>query len=581
MSSETPPRADDGPGNFVEELVAADIQNGKNGGKVVTRFPPEPNGYLHIGHAKSICLNFGLAETFGGTCNLRFDDTNPEVEDVEYVESIQEDVRWLGFQWAGEPLYASDYFEKLYAFAERLVEEGKAYVDSRSLDEIRATRGDYHHVGQPSPFRERSPAENLELLRRMKAGEFPDGAHVLRAKGDMASTDVKMRDPIMYRIRHARHHRTGDRWCIYPMYDWAHGQSDYIEGVTHSICTLEFVNHRPLYHWFLDALGVARAEHPEQIEFARLNLTYTVLSKRRLQELVAGKHVLGWDDPRMPTLAGMRRRGYTREAIRAFCDRVGVSTRDSVVDVSLLEHALREHLNATSPRVMAVLRPLKVVLENFPEGEVIELEAPFDPEKPDGPRRKVPLTRELFIERDDFAEVPPKKWQRLAPGQEVRLRYACLVTCKDVVKDAAGNVVELRCTWDPASKGGSPADGRKVKGTLHWVSARLGVRAEVRLYDRLFSVENPLAGDKDEYLSHLNPSSLEVVEGAVVEPAIAAPDALARFQFERLGYFCADPAGRPGAPLFNRTIGLRDTWAAIAGKDAGVSDAAKPAKRPG
>ncbi len=568
MTSESAsPREDDGPGNFVDDIVAADLEQKKNDGRVVTRFPPEPNGYLHVGHAKSICLNFGLAERFGGQVNLRFDDTNPETEDVEYVESIKADIRWLGFDWQGREFYASDYFDKLYAFAEKMVEEGKAYVDSRSLDEIRASRGDYFKPGEPSPHRDRSPAENLDLLRRMKAKEFPDGAHVLRAKGDMASTDMKMRDPIMYRIRHAKHHRTGDKWCVYPMYDWAHGQSDYIEGVTHSICTLEFVNHRPLYNWFLDEIHAPENSRPRQIEFAKLNFTFTVLSKRRLQNLVKGGHVKGWDDPRMPTLAGMRRRGFSAEALRNLCERVGVSTRDSVVDVALLEHALRENLNATSPRVMAVLRPLKIVIENFEEGRVEELEALFDPEKPDGPRRKVPLTREVFIEKDDFAEVPPKKWQRLAPGVEVRLRYACLVTCREVVKDAAGNVTELRCTWDPASKGGSPPDGRKVKGTLHWVSASHGKKAEVRLYDRLFVVENPLAGDKDDYLTHLNPRSLEVLEGAVVEPWLASAEALARFQFERLGYFCVDPDTGPGALVFNRTISLRDTWAAIANKD--------------
>jgi glutaminyl-tRNA synthetase len=553
-------RAGEQPGNFVEEIVRADVQAGKNGGRVLTRFPPEPNGYLHIGHAKSICLNFGLAKTFGGQVNLRFDDTNPETEDVEYVEAIQEDIRWLGFQWQGEALYASDYFGKLYDFAEKMIAEGKAYVDSQTLDQIRETRGDYHKPGTPSPFRERSVAENLDLLRRMRAGEFPDGAHVLRAKGDMASLDVKMRDPLMYRIRHAHHHRTGDRWCIYPMYDWAHGQSDYVEGITHSICTLEFINHRPLYNAFLDLIGAPPNARPQQIEFAKLQFTYTVLSKRRMKELVQGGHVAGWDDPRMPTLAGLRRRGFTPAALRNLCERVGVSTRDSVVDISLLEHTLRDDLNATSPRVMAVLRPLKLVIENLPAGEVVELDAPYDPEKPEGARRKVPLTREVFIEQEDFAEVPPKKWQRLSPGAEVRLRHACLVTCKEVVKDAAGNVTLLRCTWDPASKGGAAPDGRKVKGTLHWVSATHGLPAQVRLYDRLFTVENPLADKETSYLTYLNPKSLEVVQG-VVEPSLAGVQALDRFQFERIGYFNVDPDSKPGALVFNRTISLKDTWA--------------------
>jgi glutaminyl-tRNA synthetase len=564
---ETPARADDGPGNFVEDLVAEDVKAGKNGGRVVTRFPPEPNGYLHIGHAKSICLNFGLAQKFGGQCNLRFDDTNPETEEVEYVESIKNDVRWLGFDWGKNEFYASDYFDKLYEFAIKMIEDGKAYVDSRSLEEIRGSRGDYHRAGEASPFRDRSPADNLDLFKRMRAGEFPDGAHVLRAKGDMESVDVKLRDPIMYRIRHAKHHRTGDKWCIYPMYDWAHGQSDYIEGVTHSICTLEFINHRPLYNLFLDLIGAPPNARPQQTEFAKLNLTYIVLSKRRLLQLVQSGQVRGWDDPRMPTIAGLRRRGVTPEAIRALCDRVGVATRDSMVDIALFEHALREDLNARSPRVMAVQKPLRVVLENFPEGEVLELDAPFDPEKADGPTRKVPLTRELFVEEDDFAEVPPKKWQRLAPGQEVRLRYACLITCREVEKDASGKVTTLRCTWDPASRGGTPADGRKVKGTLHWVSATRGVPAEVRLYDRLFTVENPLADKDVDYIKYLNPKSLEVLSGAVVEPFLATAKGLDRFQFERLGYYCVDPDSKAGALVFNRTIGLRDTWAAQAGKD--------------
>ena len=563
-----PRTADAGPGNFIDELVAKDVANGKNGGRVVTRFPPEPNGYLHIGHAKSLCLNFGIAENFkGGVCNLRFDDTNPAVEDVEYVDSIKEDARWLGCNWGDREFYASDYFEKLYQYAIALIKDGKAYVDSQTLEEIRASRGDFHTKGKDSPHRGRTVAENLDLFARMRTGEYPDAAHVLRAKIDMASADLKMRDPLMYRIKRAHHHRTGDAWPIYPMYDFAHGLSDSIEGVTHSICTLEFVNHRALYHWFLDALKVEN--HPEQIEFARLNLGYTVLSKRKLAELVETKSVDGWDDPRMPTLAGMRRRGFTPEAIRKFCDRIGVSNRDGVVDVSLLEHALRDDLNARSPRVMTVLRPLRVVLENFPEGEVLELDALYDPSIPEGPSRKVPLSRVLYVERDDFVENPPnKKWFRLAPGQEVRLRYGCLITCKEVIKDASGEVIELRCTWDPESRGGTPKDGRKVKGTLHWVSAERSVPAEVRLYDRLFRVENPLNDDGD-YKQHLNPLSLETLTGCRAEPSLASAKTLDRFQFERLGYFCVDPDSKPGKLVFNRTISLKDSWTAIARKTEG------------
>jgi glutaminyl-tRNA synthetase len=552
---------DDGtPGNFVDDIVRNDVANGKNGGRVMTRFPPEPNGYLHIGHAKSICLNFGLAEKFGGKCNLRYDDTNPETENPEFVQSIDEDVRWLGFDWQDRKYFASDYFGKLYEYAVVLIKAGKAYVDDRDVETIRATRGDYYQPGEESPFRNRPVAENLDRFERMRAGEYPDGSCVLRAKIDMSSTDVKLRDPVMYRIRRAHHHRTGDQWCIYPTYDWAHGQSDAIEGVTHSVCTLEFVNHRPLYHWFLSALALP--SHPEQIEFARLNLTYTVLSKRKLQELVEGGHVASWDDPRMPTLAGMRRRGVTPEAIRNFCERIGVSTRDSLVDVSLLEHALREHLNATSPRVMAVLRPLKIVLDNFPEGRVDELVAPYDPEKPDGPSRKVPFARELYIEQEDFAEVPAKKWFRLAPGQEVRLRYACIVRCTDVVKDAAGNVIEVHCSWDPNSQGGNAADGRKIKGTIHWVSAAHALTAEARLYDRLFSVENPQKDKDVDWKTHLNPKSLEVVKDCKVEPSLASAKAAERFQFERIGYFCIDRDSKSDKLVFNRTISLKDSWAA-------------------
>ena len=564
MSDDASARSDDGPGNFVEELIQSDVTAGKNGGRVATRFPPEPNGFLHLGHAKSVCVNFGLAKRFGGTCNLRFDDTNPATEDVNFVEAIQRDIAWLGFAWSGEVRYASDYFEQLYGFAVRMIEAGEAYVDSRSLEDIRATRGDYHHPGQNSPFRDRPVAENLDLFRRMRAGEFADGTHVLRAKGDMASTDMKMRDPLMYRIKHAHHYRTGDAWSVYPMYDWAHGQSDFIEGITHSLCTLEFANHRPLYHWFLDRIGAPADTRPQQTEFARLNLTYTVLSKRWLQDLVKKGVVTGWDDPRMPTIAGVRRRGFTPEALRQFCDRIGVSTRDSFVDVALLEHAVRENLNATSPRVMAVLRPLRVVIENWDENRVVEFDAPYDPEKPDGPSRKVPFGRVVYIEREDFMEVPAKKWFRLAPGAEVRLRYACILRCREVIKDASGEVVELRCTWDEASLGGNAADGRKIKGTLHWVSAAHGVPAEVRLYDRLFTVENPMADD--DMHKHLNPRSLEVLTGSVVEPSLAAAAPGDRVQFERLGYFCADLDSRPGALVFNRTITLKDTWAAQSAK---------------
>ncbi len=560
----TPLAPNDHAPNFVAELVASDVAQGKHGGRVHTRFPPEPNGYLHLGHAKSICLNFGLARAFGGQCNLRFDDTNPETEEVEYVQSIQDDVRWLGFQWDGEAYYASDYFDALYTFAMNMVLSGKAYVDSRSSDEIRDSRGDFHTAGMNSPYRARSVAENADLFARMRAGEFPDGAHVLRAVGDMASADVKMRDPLMYRIRHAKHHRTGNKWCIYPMYDWAHGQSDYLEKITHSVCTLEFANHRPLYHWFLDQVGADAAERPHQTEFARLNVTYTVLSKRKLQELVQGKHVSGWDDPRMPTLSGMRRRGYTARALRNFCDRIGVSTRDSVVDVQLLEHALREHLGATVPRAMAVLRPLKLVVTNLAEGEDIALTAPLRPDLEQNESSEVrPLTlsRELYIEQDDFMETPAKKYFRLAPGTEVRLRYACIVKCTEVLKDANGQVTEVHVTWDPDSKGGMPADGRKVKGTIHWVRAASAVSAEVRLYDRLFAAENPMA-DKDNWLATLNPASVEVVHAAKLEPWVAESSAECTYQFERLGYFCVDKDSQPTAPVLNRTISLKDGFVA-------------------
>ena len=552
--------------NFVLELVESDVASGKNGGKVMTRFPPEPNGYLHIGHAKSICLNFGVAESIGAgaVCNLRFDDTNPTVEEDEYVRSIQQDIRWLGYGWGERLFFASDYFGKLYDLAEKLVEAGKAYVDSQTLEEIRAGRGNFYKPGRVSPHRDRTPAENLDLLRRMRAGEFEDGAHVLRAKIDMQSPNQNMRDPVMYRIKREHHHRTGDAWCIYPMYDFAHGYSDAFEGVTHSVCSLEFENHRPLYDWFLDQFSFS--PRPQQIEFARLNLTYTELSKRKLRQLVETGKVSGWDDPRMPTLAGMRRRGFSPEAIRAFCERIGVSKRNSFVDVTLLEHAVREDLNARCRRAMGVLRPIRVVIENFEEGREETFDAPWHPEKQDEGSRKVALTREVFIDRDDFAEVPPKGWFRLTPGGEVRLRYACIIKCERVVKNERGEVVELRCSWDPDSRGGNPKDGRKVKGTLHWVSAKHGVEAEVRLYDRLFRVEHPGEEEGRDMLDELNPGALEVLAGARVEPALATAAPGDRIQFERVGYFCVDPDSKSGSLVFNRTIGLKDSWAAKQGK---------------
>ncbi len=555
-----------GPGNFIEELVDQELREGKYQ-RIVTRFPPEPNGYLHIGHAKSIVLNFGLgAKTPDSRCNLRFDDTNPEKESTEFVESIERDVRWLGYDWGERALYASDYFEQLYEWAVKLIEEGKAYVDSQSPEEIKENRGDFHRPGVDSPYRDRPVEESLDLFRRMRAGEFDEGAHVLRAKIDMQSKDLKLRDPLMYRIRKKTHHRTGDAWPIYPMYDWAHGQSDAIEGVTHSICTLEFQNHRPLYDWFLTALGFELPNRPKQIEFAKLAVTYTVLSKRRLTRLVEGGYVEGWDDPRMPTIAGMRRAGVTPTALRKFCERIGVARRDNVVELGLFEHILREDLNATSPRVMGVLRPLKVVLENYPEGKVEWFEVMNHPEYPERGTREVPFSRELWVERDDFLEEAPKKWHRLAPGKEVRLRGAALVTCREVVKDDAGEVVELRCTWDPESPGGTPSDGRKVRGTLHWVSAAHAVDAEVRLYDRLFRVENPAADPDVDFLEHLNPDSLEVLTGCKLEPSMAAPEPGVRVQLERLGYFCVDPDSTPDKPVLDRTITLKDTWAKLAAK---------------
>jgi glutaminyl-tRNA synthetase len=551
--------------NFVLDLVESDVAAGKNGGKVTTRFPPEPNGYLHIGHAKAICLNFGIAEAVpGATCNLRFDDTNPSTEEDEFVRSIQDDVRWLGFDWGTHLYFASDYFEKLYAIAERLVTEGKAYVDSQSIEEMRAGRGSFYQAGHVSPFRDRTVGENLDMLKRMRAGEFPDGAHVLRAKIDMQSPNQNLRDPVMYRIKREHHHRTGDTWCIYPMYDFAHGYSDGLEGVTHSVCTLEFENHRPLYDWFLDQTPEV-VPRPHQTEFARLNVTYMTLSKRKLKQLVDGGHVKGWDDPRMPTLAGLRRRGYTAEAIRAFCDRIGVSKRNSFVDVTLLEHAVREDLNARCRRAMGVVRPLRVVLENYPEGQDDAFEAPWVQDDPSQGGRSVPFSRVLFVDREDFAEVPPKGWFRLSPGAEVRLRHACIIKCERVVKDAEGEVVELRCSWDPDSRGGNAKDGRKIKGTLHWVSEKHSVPAEVRLYDRLFKTEHPGEEEGRDFLEDLNPTSTETLTGRV-EPALASLAPGERVQLERVGYFCADVDSKPGALVLNRTIGLRDSWAAKQGK---------------
>jgi glutaminyl-tRNA synthetase len=551
------------PSHFIRNIIAQDLSENKNGGRVHTRFPPEPNGYLHIGHAKSICLNFGLAAEFRGLCNLRFDDTNPSKEDVEYVESIKSDVRWLGFDWDDREYYASDYFERLYQYALQLIEAGKAYVCDLSAEQIREYRGTLTLPGKDSPFRNRSVEENLDLFRRMRAGEFPDGARTLRAKINMASPNLNMRDPVMYRILHAAHHRTGDRWCIYPTYDFAHGQSDSIEGITHSICTLEFEDHRPLYDWFLDQLGI---HHPQQIEFARLNLTHTVLSKRKLLQLVQQGHVAGWDDPRMPTLAGIRRLGYTPESIRTFCDRIGVAKRNSVVDIAMLEHCVREDLNRRAPRAMAVLRPLRVVIINYPENQVEELDAVNNPEDPGMGTRKVPFSRVLYIEQDDFREEPPKGFFRLSPGKEVRLRYAYIIKCVDVVKDpTTGAVTELRCTYDPETKSGSAQSGRKVKATLHWVSAAHAIEAEARLYDHLFTSENP--DDVEEgvnWTSNINPNSLDTLTSCRVEPFLAGAAPGSRYQFERLGYFCVDAVDSTERRLvFNRTVTLRDSWAKV------------------
>ena len=550
--------------DFIRTIVQDDLESNKYQGRVVTRFPPEPNGYLHIGHAKSICLNFGVASEYpGGVCHLRFDDTNPLREDVEYINSIQEDVRWLGFDWGNHLYYASDYFDALYNFAEQLILDGRAYVDSLSADEIREHRGTLTEPGRESPYRDRSVEENLDLFRRMRDGEFEDGAHVLRARIDMASPNLNLRDPTIYRIRRATHHRTGDKWCIYPMYDYAHALSDSIENITHSLCTLEFEDHRPLYDWTLEVLDVYRSQ---QIEFARLNLTNTVMSKRRLLQLVEGGYVSGWDDPRMPTISGLRRRGYTPEAIRNFCEHVGISKRDTVVNMALLEHCIREDLNRYAPRVMAVLNPLKVIIDNFPEDETLEFDAVNNPEDPSMGSRKVPFTREVYIERDDFREDPPSRFFRLAPGREVRLRYACYVTCQEVVKDPeTGEITELHCTYDPESVGGSTPDGRRVRGTLHWVSARYALPAEVRLYDYLLrDVEDDAEEDSRDFISLLNPESLQVLSGCQVEPGLANAEPGSRYQFERQGYFCADARdSRPGSPVFNRTVSLRDSWARI------------------
>jgi glutaminyl-tRNA synthetase len=557
------PALESRPTDFIREMIADDQRSGRHGGRVHTRFPPEPNGYLHIGHSKAVYLNFTAASEFGGVCNLRLDDTNPTKEEVEYVDSIVEDVRWLGFDPGARIFYASDYFEEMYRFAEWLIEQRHAYVDSLSADEIREYRGTLTEPGRNSPHRGRTAEENLGLLRRMRAGEFPDGAHVLRAAIDMASPNINMRDPTIYRIRHASHHRTGDTWCIYPTYDYAHPISDAIEGITHSLCTLEFEDHRPLYDWMVERFHEHRgsASCPQQIEFARLNLNYTIMSKRKLLALVEQRHVRGWDDPRMPTLAGYRRRGYTPEAIRDFCDRIGVAKKQNVVDVALLEHTVREDLNRRARRALAVLRPIAVVIENYPEDRIEELTAENNPEDPSAGSRRVPFSRTIYIERDDFMEEPPKKFHRLSPGAEVRLRYGYILTCERVVKDEAGGIVELRATIDPESLNGATAS-RRVKGTIHWVSAAQAVDAEVRLYDRLFTSENPEEGGRDP-LADLNPESLTIVTTCKVEPMLAPAPAGSRFQFERLGYFSVDPDSRPDAPVFNRTVTLKDSWARI------------------
>jgi len=554
--------------DFIRTIIDEDLKNGKHT-SIMTRFPPEPNGYLHIGHAKSICLNFGIANEFNGLCNMRFDDTNPTKEEVEYVESIVEDVRWVGFDWGDRLNYASDYFGQLYDWAVELIQKGKAYVCSLSADEIREYRGTLTEPGKDSPYRNRSVEENLDLFGRMKDGEFKEGEHVLRAKIDMTSPNINLRDPVIYRIRHESHHRTGDKWCIYPMYDYTHGLSDSIEGITHSICTMEYEDHRPLYDWFLDAIDTPC--HPRQIEFARLNLNYTVMSKRKLLTLVNNGHVSSWDDPRMPTISGMRRRGYTPEAIRNFCDRIGIAKRESIVDFALLEYCVREDLNRVVPRVMGVLKPLKLVIDNYPEELVEELDCPYHPENESMGSRKVPFSKVLYIEQDDFMEDPPKKFFRLAPGREVRLRYAYYVTCEKVVKDEeTGEVLEVHCTYDPETKGGWSEDGRKVRGTLHWVPAAHALSVEVRLYDRLFTVEDPAGGKDSDFASFINPNSLEILKDCFVEPSLKGASPGSHYQFERIGYFCVDPKDSTKDSLvFNRTVTLRDSWAKIMKKQGG------------
>jgi glutaminyl-tRNA synthetase len=558
QNNETPEK----PKNFIREIIDADLQTNKYNGRVHTRFPPEPNGYLHIGHAKSICLNFGLAKDYNGLCNLRFDDTNPTKEEQEYVDSIKEDIKWLGFDWDDREYYASDYFDKLYEYSINLIKKGLAYVDSSSADEIREQRGTPTQPGINSKFRNRSIEENLDLIERMKNGEFKEGEHVLRAKIDMSSPNLNMRDPVMYRILHKSHHRTGDKWCIYPMYDWAHGQSDSIEGITHSICTLEFENHRPLYDWFIEKIGIY---HSQQIEFARLNLNYTVMSKRKLLELVEGKYVAGWDDPRMPTISAFRRRGYTPESIRNFSERVGVAKRENVIDVSLLEHTLREDLNLRAMRVMAVLNPLKVTIINYPENKTEVLEAINNPEDPSMGKRFLPFAREIFIEADDFKEIPPPKYYRLFPGNEVRLRYAYIIKCEEVIKDpVTGNIIELKCKYDPETKSGSGKSDKKVKGTIHWVSAKDAIDAEVRLYDRLFLAEDPESDETKNFKEFLNPESLKVLKNCKLEPSLKNANTEIRYQFERLGYFYIDVVDyRKDTPVFNRIVPLRDTWTKI------------------
>jgi glutaminyl-tRNA synthetase len=554
------------PSHFIRQIIERDMESGKYGGRVVTRFPPEPNGFLHIGHAKSICLNFGLAEAFGGRCHLRFDDTNPIKEEAKYVESIKEDVRWLGFDWGEHLYFASDYFQRLYEYALELIKLGKAFVCSLSPQQIREYRGTLTEPGRESPYRDRSVQENLELFEGMRKGEFEEGEHVLRAKIDMAASNINMRDPVVYRIMHASHHRTGDAWCIYPTYDFAHCLSDSIEGITHSLCSQEFEDHRPLYDWILDQLG---AYHPQQIEFARLNMGFTVLSKRKLVQMVRQGYVSGWDDPRMPTLCGLRRRGYTPRAIWNFCDRIGVGKSESLVDMGMLEHAVREDLNKRAPRYMGVLDPLRVVITNYPEGGEEELEAINNPEDPEMGTRQVPFSRVIYIEKGDFREEPPKKFFRLAPGREVRLRYAYFITCENVIKDESGQIVELHCRYDPQTRGGAAPDGRKVKGTLHWVSADHCLTAQVRVYDRLFVRANPAGDEKEgfDFRDSLNPESLQILTGCKVEPSLAGVQAGTTFQFERQGYFCADPDSTPQRPVFNRTVSLKDTWAKIAEKE--------------